>query len=199
MTRLAPLVALLALAGCAGSTPTRFWTIEPVNEAAAAAPAGRPIGPVRVDAVHVPLAIDRLEVVQHDVENRVTVHDFDRWSAPPADLIQRTLTQDLQSRLPDGSVIFPASPKPAGAIGIGVDILDVRQTVDGYAMQVSWTAAASPGTATPVRRQLDLRAAGGADVAGQTNALGRMVGQLADSITQTLSAQPIAGAGTPPN
>ncbi len=185
MKRLAPLAALLGLAGCAGSTPTRFWTIEPVTATARALA----IGPVCVDAVHVPLVIDRLEIVQHDLENRVTVHDFDRWSAPPGDLIQRTLTQDLQSRLPDGSVVFPASPKPDGTIGIVVDILDIRQTGTGYAMQVSWSATRG-STPNALHRQLDLQVAGSADVAGQTEALGRLVGQLADSIAQALSASP---------
>ena len=181
MTRLAPPCAALALAACAGSTPTRFWTIEPVN-ARPVVGAVRMVGPLRVDAVHVPLAIDRLEVVQHDVENRVTVHDFDRWSAPPGDLIQRALTQDLQARLPAGSVIFPASPKPAGAAGIVIDILDIRQTGSGYAMNVAWSAAGGNGAPAGLRRQLTLQSDGAADVAGQSAALGRLIGQLADSI-----------------
>ena len=188
MMRLAPLALLLALGGCASSTPTRFWTIEPV-----AAPAARQAGcpresaRLRIDAVHVPLAIDRLEVVQHDAQNRVTVDDFDRWSAPPGDLIQRALTQDLASRLPPGSVTFPASPKPPGAIGIVVDILDLRQTGDGYAMTVSWSSVGPTTTSLPLRRQLDLQTPGGEDVASQTEALDRLVGELAESITQAVA------------
>ena len=188
MTRLAPLALMLALDGCASSTATRYWTIEPL--AAARSSVASPVrAPVRIDGVRVPLAIDRLEVVSHDAENRVIIHDFDRWSAPPADLLQRTLTQDLQTRLPSGAVIFPASPKPSGAIGVFVDILDLRQTADGYAMQVSWSATTNgdAGTvAAPIRRTLTLQATGMSDVAGQTIALGTITGQLADSIVDAI-------------
>ena len=176
------IIGLLGLAGCGQSSTTRFWTIEPVS--AAPIPAGRAIAPVQVVAVHVPLAIDRLEIVQHDAANRIAVHDFDRWSAPPGDLMRRALTQDLIGRLPAGSVVSPDLPAPPRTRGIVVDLLDLRQEGSAFVMTVGWS---STGPA-PVRRQLQLDApAGAGDVAAETQALGTLVGQLADSIAEALT------------
>lgn len=179
------LPALLAIAACS-SSPTRFWTIEPVSglpppESAHA------IAPVQVAAVHVPLAIDRLEVVQHDEANRVKVLDFDRWSAPPGDLLRRALTQDLVARLPAGSVIYPEAPTPQGARRLSVDVLDVRQVGDQFVMQVGW----SFGTPRAVPHALRLTAPGGAgDVAAQTQAFGAMMGDLATAIAADAETRP---------
>lgn len=183
MTHRSLLLLPLALAGCS-STPTRFWTVEPI--AATAPPAStRSIAPVQITAVHVPLAIDRLEIVQHDEADRVKVLDFDRWSAPPGDLLRRALTQDLLGLLPPGSVIFPEAPTPTGARRIVVDVLDVRQVGDAYVMQVSWSTALPAAPTHP----LSLRAAAGTgDVQAQTQALARMTADLAARIAQTLTA-----------
>jgi len=86
-------------------------------------------------------------------------------------------------------VIFPASPKPTGAIGVFVDVLDLRQTADGYAMQVSWNAATNGDASTvaaPITRTLTLQATATPDVAGLTIALGTLTGKLADSIVDAI-------------
>jgi hypothetical protein len=181
MARPLPLVALAMLAGCS-STPTRFWTVEPIS-AVAPPTAGRSLAPVQVTAVHVPLAIDRLEIVRHDSANRVTVLDFDRWSAPPGDLLRRTLTQDLITRRPTGSVVFPDAPAPPGTRAITVDILDWRQDGDRYLLQLSWAVAGKDAVSHP----LSLRTpAGAGDVAAQTEALGRLTAELSDRIVTAL-------------
>ncbi len=174
------LLLLPAVTGCS-STPTRFWTIEPVAAASPAPP--RAVAPVQVVAVHLPLAIDRLEIVQHDRADRITVRDFDRWSAPPGDLLRRALTQDLVARLPPGSVIFPDAPAPAGTRAITVDILDLRQSADGFVLQLSWSIGAS----TPRPHALRLQApVGTGDVPALTQALAQMTSDLATAIAQSL-------------
>ena len=177
------LLAALATTAACSSTPTRFWTIEPVSGIAPVAPMHR-VAPVQVAAVHVPLAIDRLEVVQHDAANQVKVLDFDRWSAPPGDLIRRALTQDLVARLPAGSVVFPDAPPAPGTRSIIVDVLDLRPDANGYVAQLSWTLAGPD--ARP--RNYTLRAdAPPADVAGETAALGRITAELSDRIAADLA------------
>ena len=175
-----PLVPLVLVAACS-STATRFWTIEPI--AAVAPPTARPGLPIQIAAVHVPLAFDRLEVVQHDVANQVQVLDFDRWSAPPGDLLRRALTQDLVTLLPPGSVIFPDAPAPLTTRAVVVDILALRQSADRLEMQLSWSVAGKP--TTPHQLTLSAPAAPG-DVAAQTEALGRMTGELAGHIVAEL-------------
>ncbi|WP_174279304.1 PqiC family protein [Sphingomonas bacterium] len=177
MRRLLP-IAVLALAACGHSSATRFWTIE-----AAPAPTRHPAlaSPIRIDAVRVPLAIDRLELVRHDAANRVAVLDFDRWSAPPGDLIRRALTRDLLARLPADSVIFPDTPRRPGTRGVAIAVLDLDETDAESVMTVSW----SVGDGAP--HQLTLHAPlATPDAAGQTTALGVLIGQLADDIVATL-------------
>ena len=175
---LLPLAA--ALAGCA-STPTRFWTVEPVM--GAAPPAGsRTAAPIQIAAVHMPLAIDRLEIVQHDTANRVKVLDFDRWSAPPGDLLRQVLTQDLIGQLPAGSVVLPGAPSPVGTRGIVVEVLDLRQSGDEFAMQLSWSFAGKPVQPHVLTLQAP---AGTGDPAALTQALGAMMAQLAADIAAT--------------
>ncbi|WP_242097084.1 ABC-type transport auxiliary lipoprotein family protein [Sphingomonas sp. CROZ-RG-20F-R02-07] len=177
-----PLLLLPALAACS-SSPTRYWTIEPLaGLPAPAAPRGT--APVQIAAVHVPLAIDRLEVVRHDEADRIVVLDFDRWSAPPGSLLRTALTQDLVARMPAGSVVFPDAPAPAGLRRITVDVLDLRRIGDRFVMQASWSLAGP--AARPHALRLDAPAGEG-DVAAQTAALATMTGALADSIAAALA------------
>ena len=133
-----------------------------------------------------PLAIDRLEIVRHDTANRVEVLDFDRWSAPPGDLLRQVLTQDLIGLLPPGGVILPGAPAPTGTRAIVVEVLDLRQSGDTFAMQLSWSFAGKPVQPHVV----DLRApAGAGDPAALTTALGQMTAQLATDIAATASTR----------
>ncbi len=180
MMRRIPLVALV-LAGCGHSDATRFWTLDTV--APPATPVAAVVAPVRVDAVHVPAVLDRLEFVTPTGGRRVVVHDFDRWSAPPGEAIRVALTQDLFARLPAGSVVFPRAPKPAGCRALVVDLRDLPPARGGWAAAGAGTVA---GT-TPRRGQARLSAPGAADPAGETAAVGTLVGQLADRIARSLS------------
>ena len=179
MSRSTPILLTLAaaLAGCA-STPTRFWTVEPL--AGTAPPVGMRIAaPVQIAAVHMPLAIDRLEIVQHDTANRIKVLDFDRWSAPPGDLLRQVLTQDLIGQLPLGGVILPGAPAPTGTRAIVIEVLDLRQDGDSFAMQLSWSFAGKPVDPHIVLLKAP---AGAGDPAALTAALGQMMAALATDI-----------------
>ena len=174
------LLATIALAGCS-SSPTRFWTVEPLG--GPAPPAGaRAVAPIQIAAFHLPLAIDRLELVRHDTANRMKVLDFDRWSAPPGDLLRQVLTQDLIGQMPANGVILPGAPAPTGTRAIVVEVLDLRQSADQFAMQLSWSFVGKP--VQP--HVLTLKApAGAGDPAAQTQALGQMMAQLANDIAAT--------------
>ena len=56
--------------------------------------------------------LDRPEVVTQILPNRLSIDESDRWGAPLAQLMRRTLAQDLTSRLPPGMFIFPDAPAP---------------------------------------------------------------------------------------
>lgn len=144
-------VTLLAT-GCAGA-PTRIHTLDalPSTSVAPAVYSGMTF---RVDAVHVPPAFDRPELVRRTEPYALTLSDTDQWAAPIGELIRRTLTEDLTRRLPAGVVIFPDAPKPPNAGGLVVDILSISTSDRGVEMEVSWTwiapRSAQPAAAAPV-------------------------------------------------
>ncbi len=182
-----------ALTGCGHSAPTRIFTLAAAgpSNAAAATYAGPPF---RVDAVRMPAALDRLEVVQQSTAEELTVHDLAHWGAPPGDLARLALTQDLVARLPAGAVIYPDAPKPPGASSLVVDVLAFQRSTQGYVLDASWTLTPSPAPAgqgaTPLRRELRLTDPGGAgvdDAGTEAAALSRLLGQLADAIAAGLA------------
>lgn len=185
------IAAGVALTGCGHSAPTRVFTL------AAAAPVSAPTAsyagaPFRVDAVRLPMALDRLEVVQQSGAEELTVHDLAHWGAPPGDLARLALTQDLVARLPAGAVIYPDAPKPPGAASLVVDVLVFQRSAQGYVLDASWTLTpTSQGpsqTHAPLRRELRLTDPGapGADAGAEAAALSRLLGQLADAIATGL-------------
>jgi len=178
------------LAACGHSAPTRIFTLDAVSPQAALPMAAAPYGgaPFRVDAVHLPSALDRVEVVRQTMAERLEVSDFDHWGAPLGDLARRALTQDLVARLPAGAVIYPDAPKPPGAGGLVVDVLTFRRTDQGYVLDASWTLLAGPAGTAPLRRQVRLTDAdvGLGDAAAEAAALSRLLGQLSEAIAAGL-------------
>lgn len=180
------LTGALPLAGCGHSDPTRFWTLDPLPPAHAPAPGA--IAPVRVLAVRVPLALDRLELTEQASANRVTVRDFDRWSAPPGELMRIALTQDLRARLPAGTLLAAREPKPAGARDLVVDVLDLQPTSAGYLLEASWSLLRADGRAPIARHDVRLLTpAGGTDAQAQAQAISRLTALLADGIGAALA------------
>ena len=183
-----------ALAGCAGAK-TQFYTLDPAVGGPAPAYAAAYAGPpVRIDAVHVPPALDRLELVEPDGANAVKVRDLAHWAAPLGEMARRVLTQDLAARLPQGSVVFPDSPKPQGARGIVVDMLALSPGADGVTLDASWSVL--PGARGGALRQRQARLTTAA--AAQPAAISALIGQLADRIAADLASAPPEPAASPP-
>jgi uncharacterized lipoprotein YmbA len=182
----AGLLALL-LVSC-HSAPTRIFTLYAV---APAAPISRYTGPaIRVDAVHVPPALDRIEVVSDIAPGELKVSDLDYWSAPLGQVAKQALSADMVARLPSGRVIFPHLAKPDGALGISVDILDFGGSTNGAHLEASWII--TPTNPDAVTRRGTGRFRGepsGADATATVRALSTLLAQLADQIVAELSLE----------
>jgi len=185
----------IIVSGCAGAT-TRFYTLEPAP-AGAVTYAGYAGAAYRVDAVHIPADLDRLELVRPGPGGRFTVSDNDHWAAPLGDLLQRTLTQDLAAEFPSGEIVFPQAPKPPGAGGIVVTILGLTYGDGSVAMDASWSvvAARPPVTTTAPAdsavRQRTLRVTApvsGGGVADDAAQLSTLSAKLAVAIAADLNA-----------
>ncbi len=187
MTRL-PLVlgAALILAGCGSSPPTHFYTVDTLPPQAELVYAGPP---VRVDQVKIPSVLDRPEIVSEYAAGQLKVDDFNHWGAPLGQLLRASLAADLAARTP--SVVPAEGPKPAGTIGLSVDILAVGTGADGMTMDVVWTEtrpAADP-SAKPVSVAHTTRLSApvtAATPSGYAAGLSRMMAELADRMVAEL-------------
>ena len=172
--------AIVVLAGCANSPPTVYYTLDPVPPAAAAAPAPAAAAPLRVDAVHLPPVLNQPEIYLRQGPNELRVDDFARWAAPLGEMMQRTLTQDLASRLPPGAVIYPGATPPSKVAGLTLDVL-AFEVVDGQGrLSASWTSGVQPALqsrtlqlSTPVQ---------GSGPRAVAEALSTLMGRVADDI-----------------
>jgi uncharacterized protein len=184
--RTASLLSLL-LMSCQ-SAPTRIFTLYAVAPASTIAPYAGPA--IRVDAVHVPPALDRIEVVSDIAPGELKVSDLDHWSAPLAQVAKQALSADMVARLPPGRVIFPHLAKPDGALGVNVDILDFKVDTNGAYLEASWIIIAKNPDTAPREGTGRFRSGGsGADARATANALSALLAQLADQIIADLSHQ----------
>jgi uncharacterized lipoprotein YmbA len=195
--KLAAVAAVAVLLASCRSAPTRLFTLDAI---ASKASAGGYAGPsIRVDAIKVPPAWDRLELLQATGRGEWRIDDFDHWAAPLGQLMREALTTDLASRLPPDRVIFPSLPKPPGALGLRIDMLDFRAGASGARLEASWIVTPAlgsvPATATP--HSIVLEATAPADGAAATaRALAELLARLADAVVAQLNADSSASQGS---
>jgi len=179
--RLTLVLALVALAACASSPPTRYLALDPV------APAGSPRTvagePVKIDAVHITPALDRNSLVRGESDNQLNISSQDRWAGDLGEMTRRVLTQNLASRLPSGMVIAPESPAPPSARGVVVDILTFQpQGAGEVVLDADWTLLEGTQSNPVLRRSVHLTTTGAASAQGEAAAMSSLLGQLADGM-----------------
>jgi uncharacterized lipoprotein YmbA len=169
-----------ALAGCR-SASTRIYALE------AAAPASHidvyHAPALRVDTLNVPAGWDRMEILNLSAAGTLQINDFDHWAAPLAQMARQTLSDDLDQRLPPGSVIYPRLPEPLGALGVNIDILDFNIVASQASMRASWTIAPSGDPRGAKRSAASLRSSMSSEgPAAVAHAWSDLIAQLADRI-----------------
>ena len=184
--QLLPMLALLALAGCASSPPTRFFALDPVSPGAAAAAAGASSTPVKVDAVHIPPALDRDSMVRGESDNQLQISSQDRWAGDLGEMVRRVLTQDLAQRLPSGMVVAPESPAPADARGLVIDILTFQPQAGEVVLDADWTLLQGTQANPVLRRSAHLTQSATPSAQGEAEAMSALLGQLADDIASQM-------------
>ncbi|HEY7889475.1 MAG TPA: PqiC family protein [Steroidobacteraceae bacterium] len=182
--RVLPVLLTLTLAACASSPPTRFFALDPVS--AAADHAGTARAPVKVDAVHIPPALDRDSIVRGESANQLQISSQDRWAGDLGEMIRRVLTQDLAQRLPSAMVIAPDSPAPPSARGIVVDILTFQPQAGEVVLDADWTLLQGTQTNAVLRRSAHLTAPAASSAQSQAAAMSTLLGQLADDMASQM-------------
>ena len=179
---------LVALMACR-SAPTRLFTLEPVAASAIAPYAGPAL---RIDSVHIPPSLDRIEITTEMTPGELRINDLHHWAAPLEQLTRQALTADLMARLPDGKVIFPHLVKPRGGIGVNVDILAFSADAKGARLEASWvTTSDDSRTRAAVRAVLFDEDTPSSSAAATARALSALLAQLADRIADELVAGPL--------
>ncbi len=192
--RLIPLLLTLTLTGCASSPPTHFFTLDPVASSAGPARAGSGAGaksePVKIDAVHIPPALDRNSMVRGESDSQLEISSQDRWAGDLGETIRKVLTQDLASRLPAGMVIAPESPAPRNARGLVVEILTFQPQGGEVVLDADWTLLEGTQTNPVLHRSVHLTTAAPATAQGQATAMSTLLGQLADRMAAEIGGSP---------
>jgi|SRR5579859_103224 len=197
MTRRLPHAAVfltLGLTACGTTAPTRYLTLAP---SPAATPHQAAAGLIlRPPEVRWPAAYDRLEVTRPTDGVAVTVEEFSRWSAPPAQLAVAALTADLTARLPGGAIAPWTEAAPADAVAVSVQVETLSAEPAGYGLVAQVTIAR--GGLPPQRWRFQAEADGAHDAEGEAWALSRLLGALSDRIAEHLipglTFQPAASA-----
>jgi uncharacterized lipoprotein YmbA len=131
----------------------------------------------------VPAGWDRLEILRLSAAGNLQISEFDHWAAPLAQMARQALSEDLDQRLPSGSIIYPRLPKPSGALGVDVDILEFNMLASQASMRASWILIPSGDIQGAKRGAAELRSPMSSEEPGAiARAWSDLIGQLADRI-----------------
>lgn len=137
---IAPLLAvcLVFLAGCASTTPSRFYTLTPVKAADTPA-SGVPfeggsllaVGPVRL-----PDYLDRPQIMTRSEGNEIRMHETERWAGSLEGDVARVLIENLSVLLSGKNVAVVQWTSAMQSMApfrnrLGVDVLRFEGSVGG--------------------------------------------------------------------
>jgi uncharacterized lipoprotein YmbA len=184
----------LLLAGCS-STPTRVFDLSTGADTAPAtiaSPGGGPL--IWVDKPAVAGYVDRAQMVTRSSGNRISMHEFEVWSDPPADLIARAIVDDLALRFGKDRVMrTPVSrhATPDWQVELDVTRFDVDDAGQAV-LDARWTLLAGTGDRLAATRREVIAVPGGdpADAAKRVAALRGAVAILAKRIGDAIAATP---------
>jgi len=170
----------VALGGCR-SASTRIYTLGAVAPASHIDVYHAPA--LRIDTLNVPASWDRIEILQLSGTGTLQISEFDHWAAPLAQMARQALSEDLDQRLPSGSLIYPRLPKPMGALGVNVDILAFDLIASHATMRASWVILRSGDPQGTKRGAAEFRSPmSSEDPTAVVHAWSELIGQLADRI-----------------
>jgi hypothetical protein len=177
----------MTLAGCATSTPSRFYLLTP-DEAAPEGPALKDlvlgIGPVRLAAY-----LERPQIVARKSANTLKVEEFDRWGGTLEANITWVVAENLSRDLGTESVVtFPweRALLPGYQVTIDVRQFDLIRP-DEVRLTALWRILGPRGEKLHAIRKSDIRepvTSEGfeAQVAAQSRALAQMSREIAEAI-----------------
>jgi uncharacterized protein len=198
------LVASIALASCAVSDPTQYYTLDqtaagpvesrarasaPGNSRAGAKDVGIGIGPVMM-----PGYLDRIQIVTRTGADQVEISVFHRWAESLEDGIARILAEEIGARVPtDRIVMFPWRGVVAQALQYQVVVAVMR--FDGpsggnITLDTRWRILGRDGNELAFRRSTMIEPAGGTGYEPMIAAMHRALVLLGQEIAAEIQALP---------
>jgi len=183
---------LLLLLECCGSRPTQVFDLSPSNESAPVlASPSRGGLLIYVDKPAVAGYFDRTQMVTRTAESRVSIHEFEVWSDPPADLIVRAIVDDLARRFGTDSVMrAPVQHYATPNWHVDLDVVRFDVTESGQAiLDARWTLLAGPNDrlAATRRERIETPVEDATDPARRVAALRAAVAILANRIGDAIA------------
>ncbi len=177
LTVLAPImVATVLSSGCAlkRSKGSQIYVLDSITAAGAGAGAATlreaPLSVVGVLRVTVPGWIDRPEITRRAQGGEIVADEFARWGEPIGRGIQRVLTENLATLLPDRRVVpAPFAPSLVVHHRVDITITEATRQPDGTVLVEARFALVGPKGETLVQQRSSHRA--GAAVAGSGGAV----------------------------
>ncbi len=189
MNRLATVIiyctAVVMLAGCGASSPTRFYTLSPVAAPAAAPPVNYSVS---VGPVTVPAVVDRPQIVVHTGPNQVTIEEFDRWASPIKSDIRKVVAENLISLLGTHQVsVFPQTSASDATYRVTIDILRFDSEPGKAAtLDALWTVSSAKAKLSHSGRTTLAEPAQGNSFTTLVEAHSRAIGRLSAGIAATI-------------
>lgn len=194
MTRLCAVVAFMlsaaALGGCAlgRSKSARIYVLDPVAVRPAPLPATDPVAVVGVEKVFVPDWLNRPQITGRGANGELLTDEFARWGEPLARGVQRVVTENLSSLLPDRRVLAAPFP-PSGSVDhrVVITLVEAARQADGaFLVEARWEVLEGSERVVARRRSSHRAtstapAASGA-VAGASEALAALSREIAETL-----------------
>jgi uncharacterized protein len=145
-----------------------------------------------VDKPSVAGYFDRTQMVTRGAGSRISIHEFEVWSDPPADLIQRALVDDLAHRFGADQVLAtPVARYATPGLRLALEVIrfDVDESGDAV-LDARWTllAGSSDRLAASRREWIEVPSGDAADPAKRVTALREAVAMLAGRIGDAVAA-----------
>jgi uncharacterized protein len=182
-------VATLAIAACASSPPSRFFTLSGAPMPASPSNAlSIVVGPVTIPGV-----VDRPEIVVTVGENEVWLDEFNRWASPLADAIAVATGENLGAQLSTARATSLVQSAVEADYRVSIEVQRFESVPGAYALldavfTVRRTADARTGTGRTTARESTTDKSYEALAAAHSRALARLAGDIA-AVTRALPAQ----------
>ena len=198
--------AILLLAGCGTSPPSRFYALKAVKvqENTGQATTAAQTVLLAVGPIQIPDYLNRPQIVTLTAQNQLAINEFERWGGSLRDDIDQALTENLAAHLASEGVAVVSWRGPVpGAYRVPVEV-NRFDAVPGGSVQLKamWGISTSDGTKVLlVSGSTITQPVNGKDysavVAAMSQSIGTLSQEIAAGVKSLLAAGSMKALGAP--